>query len=63
MIILHNFHGYCASTDLYPTIDWSMAPLHGNKPLHIETSSILTVIRQRIIELKQSNIELSEVRC
>jgi hypothetical protein len=34
VIICHNSYGYRASTDLYPTVDWSIAPLHGNKPLH-----------------------------
>ena len=31
VVIYHNSHGYCASTDLYPNVDWSMAPLHRNK--------------------------------
>ena len=32
VVIYHNSHGYRASTDLYPTVDWSVAPLHRNKP-------------------------------
>ena len=31
VVICHNSHGYSASTDLYPTVDWSVAPLHTNK--------------------------------
>ena len=34
VVIRHNSYDYRALTNLYPTVDWSMAPLHGNKPLH-----------------------------
>ena len=30
-----DFHGYCASTDLYSTVDWSVAPFHRNKQIQL----------------------------
>jgi hypothetical protein len=34
VVIYDNSHGYRTFNNLYPTVDWAMVPLHGNKPLH-----------------------------
>ena len=47
VVIYHNSHGDCTSTDLYPTVDWSMDPL--------QTDSIEIKQRwQRTIQLEPS---------
>ena len=53
VVIYHNSHGYRASTDLYPTVDWSMAPLHRNKPVH--SNKLNFDSDKRIIHLEQSS--------
>ena len=58
MVIYHNSHMARAATvhatDLYPTIDWSIARLRRNKPLRIETNSTLQQQKLRMIKLEQS---------
>ena len=55
VVIYYNSCGYRASTDLYPTIDWSMDPLHKNKPVHSNKFNFDSDKIKRIIHLKQSS--------
>ena len=64
--IIHNIahsHGYCASTDLYPTVEVGQWPLSIETSLSIVTKSTLTVTK-RIIHLEQSfEFATEEVSC